>query len=170
MARNIEIKAHAPDFQEKSRIAHALSGAAPKVIKQEDVFFNVPRGRLKLRFFSPSAGELIFYERQDQEGPKLSDYSIYRSTEPQVLKNVLATAYGIRGIVRKTRDLYMVGRTRIHLDQVEELGEFVELEVVLEPGEELAAGEREAKELMAKLKILPEHLLQNAYIDLLPTS
>jgi adenylate cyclase class IV len=63
--------------------------------------------------------------------------------------------------------LFLVGRTRIHLDRVEGLGDFLELEVVLEEGEQVQIGEAIARDLMQKLQILPDQLIEGAYIDLL---
>jgi predicted adenylyl cyclase CyaB len=112
-------------------------------------------------------GELIFYHRPDQAGPKISQYEISETKDPEGLKNILQKAFGIRNTVIKTRHLYRQGRTRIHLDRVESLGEFIELEVVLSDSDALADGENEAQELMNKLGIKAEHLIELAYIDLL---
>lgn len=167
MARNVEIKALAVDFARQSEIARSLSGAEPEIIHQEDIFFNVPSGRLKLRVFSQNSGELIFYHRPDQPGPKLSQYQISPTQDPEGLKKTLKDALGIRNTVVKTRHLYLAEGTRIHLDQVESLGEFIELEVLLSDADDLPAGERRANELMKKLGIEPDHLVDQAYVDLL---
>jgi predicted adenylyl cyclase CyaB len=79
----------------------------------------------------------------------------------------LALAYGAVGRLRKHRTLFLVGRTRVHLDQVEGLGEFLELEVVLRDGESADAGVREAQRLMEMLAVDPSQLIECAYIDLL---
>lgn len=131
MPRNIEIKARLTNAEAQRVRAARLSDVPPEVIAQEDVFFNVPQGRLKLRFLSPTQGQLIFYQRRDESGPSTSTYELFATDRPQQLKAVLAMAYGIRNVVRKTRHLYRVGRTRIHIDEVESLGHFLELEVVL---------------------------------------
>ncbi len=167
MPRNVEIKAQLSTPDEQHARAAKLSGGDPEVIVQEDVFFPSRSGRLKLRIFSPSAGELIFYERADQSGPKTSSYSLVETTEPRQLRLLLEQALGVRNIVRKTRYLYLVGRTRIHIDQVESLGDFLELEVMLGPTEEPAAGEREAQDLMRALGIDAAQLVEGAYVDLL---
>ena len=141
-----------------------------QLIEQEDTFFAAPRGRLKLRKFSSNSAELIYYEREDGPGPKASRYSISRTPEPDSLKAVLQMSLGVRGVVRKTRTLYVVGQTRIHLDEVEGLGSFVELEAVLQPNQSHADGVRIARELMAKLEIRDSELVEQAYIDLLLTN
>jgi len=167
MAQNIEIKAFAIDFSKQSEIAKSLSGGEPEIIQQEDIFFNVPAGRLKLRVFSPARSELIFYQRPDQQGPKISQYEISKSDDPNGMKSILKKAFGIRNTVVKTRYLYMSGRTRIHFDKVDSLGEFIELEVVLSDSERLEDGEQEAQILMDQLGIETDHLIEAAYIDLL---
>ena len=167
MAKNVEIKAYSADFVGQSAIARSLSAAEPVIIQQEDVFFNVPEGRLKLRILSPDRAELIFYRRPNQQGPKISEYEISVSKDPEGLKNILKSAYGIRNTVVKTRYLYISGRTRIHLDKVESLGEFVELEVVLADTESIEDGEKEAQLLMNNLNISHDQLIEVAYIDLL---
>src|SRR3974377_677953 len=91
------------------------------VLEQEDTFFNIGRGRLKLRESSAGHVELIYYERQDTPGPRRSNFLISPTTEPESLKEVLTAAFGIAGVVRKRRWLYHAGQTRIQLDEVEGL-------------------------------------------------
>ena len=167
MAANIEIKARVKDFDGLARHVEALSDTPCVTLQQEDTFFNTPRGRLKLRVLAPDHGELIYYARDDATGPKRSDYLISTTAEPDALKTVLAAAWGIRGVVRKQRLLYMVGNTRIHLDTVEGLGTFMELEVVLVAGQSEQQGFATAVELMASLGIADADLVDVAYIDLL---
>jgi predicted adenylyl cyclase CyaB len=167
MGRNIEIKARAVDFERLARLARALSDAGPTVLTQEDIFFATREGRLKLRVLADDLGELIYYVRRDGEGPKTSDYLIAPTTDPTSLKTVLEAALGVRGVVRKTRTLLLCGQTRIHLDEVEGLGRFIELEVVLEKDQSEAHGARVAEELMSKLEIEQDHLVRGAYMDLL---
>jgi predicted adenylyl cyclase CyaB len=167
MPRNVEIKARARDVDAVRARAEALSDAPAVVLEQEDTFFSVPDGRLKLRVFPDGKGELIAYRRPDAVGPKTSEYSVYRTTHPETLKALLARALGMRGVVRKRRLLYLVGRTRIHLDEVEGLGAFLELEVMLDDGQPDAEGEAIARCLLADLGVRDEDRVAAAYIDLL---
>lgn len=167
MARNIEIKARLASLAAVESLAAALSGKEPVAIAQDDTFFACPDGRLKLRAFSDGTGELIFYRRADDTGPKESFYVISPTSSPDTLRDALGLAYGVIGRVRKQRLLFMAGRTRIHLDRVEGLGEFLELEVVLRDGESVEAGMAEARELLASLRITPQQLVSGAYLDLL---
>ncbi len=167
MPSNIEIKARVRDFDEIRRRAEELSDTPVEVIPQEDTFFNTSKGRLKLRVLSPDKGQLIYYTRPDQEGPKRSDYHISLTSDPENLKHVLELAYGIRGVVRKTRYLYLVGQTRVHLDDVEGLGQFMELEVVMRDGQSDTEGQVIAEGLMMALGMERSDLLEGAYMDLL---
>ena len=86
--------------------------------------------------------------------------------DPATLKKILSEAYGIRGVVEKQRTLFLAGQTRIHIDRVEGLGDFMELEVVLNK-ETIEEGEQIARDLMKTLGISPLDLIDRAYIDLL---
>lgn len=167
MPSNIEIKARVRDFDKIRRLAEERSDTPVAVIPQEDIFFNTPQGRLKLRVLSQDKGQLIYYTRPDEEGPKRSDYHISLTSDPENLNRVLALAYGIRGVVRKTRYLYLVGQTRVHLDDVEGLGQFMELEVVMQEGQSDADGQAIAESLMTILGVERNDLLEGAYMDLL---
>lgn len=169
MPANIEIKARARNFEKLKSRAEKMSDTHVQVIQQEDIFFPTPQGRLKLRILDDHA-ELIYYSRPDQQGPKRSDYHLTRSDDPQNLKRVLELAYGIRGIVKKTRYLFLVGQTRVHLDDVEGLGQFIELEVVLGEGQSDADGQNIAEALMDALGVEKTDLLDGAYMDLIEKS
>ena len=167
MPANIEIKARVHNIADLRRRAEALSDTPAEVIPQEDTFFHTPKGRLKLRQLAPDHGQLVYYERSNASGPKRSTYSIFETGDPDSLKNALSLALGVRGVVRKKRTLYLVGQTRVHLDEVEGLGEFMELEVVLRPGQADAEGQAIARDLMTRLGVPEKDLLENAYMDLL---
>ena len=166
MPSNIEIKARVNDPVRFRKTANELS-SRQDTLKQEDTFFLCPRGRLKLRSFPQGVGELIYYERPDETGPKFSKYWISKTQEPDSLLLTLRNALGIVGIVRKTRELFLAGQTRIHLDDVEGLGIFAELEVVMEEGQTVESGKAIAENLMEKLCIKQEDLIDGAYIDLI---
>ncbi|WP_420472650.1 class IV adenylate cyclase [Noviherbaspirillum sp. ST9] len=167
MARNIEIKARIDSVTALSEKVSPFATEAPKEILQDDTFFRCEEGRLKLREFADGIGQLIFYRRANEQGPKESFYVLSETDAPGSLREVLSLACGQLGRVKKRRLLYMVGRTRVHLDIVEGLGEFMELEVVLEEGESTAAGMEEAASLMQRLGIQDSQLVEGAYFDLL---
>jgi adenylate cyclase len=167
MPANIEIKARARNFDDLRQRAEGLSDTPAQVIPQEDTFFYTTKGRLKLRQLAPDVGQLVYYERTDASGPKRSDYILAETSEPSALKAALTAALGVRGVIRKRRTLYLVGQTRVHLDEVERLGEFVELEVVLRPEQSDAEGQDIARDLMARLGVREEDLVEGAYMDIL---
>ena len=170
MATNVEIKARVKDFDAIREKVEAICDCIGELIEQEDIFFKVDSGRLKLRILAPDRGQLIFYQRPDRAGPKVSEYHISETAEPEKLKSVLSKALGIRGVVRKDRYLYWIDQTRIHLDQVEGLGDFLELEVVLRPDQSREQGAAIAADIMEKLQISPDDLIEGAYMDLLENS
>ena len=167
MPRNVEIKARVDGIDALATRVAAFADEGPIEIAQDDTFFRCATGRLKLRAFSGGTGELIFYRRADGAGPKESSYLIAPTPAPDALRDVLSRAYGPAGRVRKERTLYLAGRTRIHLDRVDGLGEFIELEVVLAPDEPAQHGVEEALALMARLGVDPAALVEGAYVDLL---
>ena len=167
MPRNIEIKARVADLPALEARAAAIADSGPVAIAQDDTFFRCDAGRLKLRAFADGTGELIFYRRADAGGPKTSSYFLSPTPAPDSLRDLLARAHGTAGRVRKQRTLYLVGRTRVHLDRVEGLGDFMELEVVLADDEAEDDGVREARALMARLGIADKALVSGAYVDLL---
>jgi predicted adenylyl cyclase CyaB len=166
MPANIEIKARVTDFEELQRKAEAISDLPCQVIPQVDTFFKCPQGRLKLRELTPARAQLVYYQRQDVTGPKHSEYQIFETDNPVGLKRILAQSLGEVGVVSKVRYLYMVGQTRVHLDDVQGLGKFMELEVVLHQGQSDAEGQSIAAELMARLGILEADLIEGAYMDM----
>jgi predicted adenylyl cyclase CyaB len=167
MARNIEIKARIQSVEALEPTAAALADQGPFEIWQDDTFFSCASGRIKLRAFSATEGELIYYRRANQAGPKESFYVRSPTSAPDSLREALSLAYGQVGRVRKHRTLYLAGATRIHLDRVEGLGEFLELEVVLPDNASLDSGIAVANELVRKLGISAAQLIEGAYIDLL---
>ncbi|MDQ8153397.1 MAG: class IV adenylate cyclase [Gemmatimonadota bacterium] len=167
MPRNIEIKARIASVAALVPRAAAIANQGPTQIAQDDTFFPCDAGRLKLRAFSDGSGELIFYRRADQQGPKESYYLLSRTADAAALRELMTQAYGQRGRVVKQRTLFLAQRTRIHLDVVDGLGDFLELEVVLEDHESTATGVAVAHEVMASLGVAPSQLIDGAYVDLL---
>jgi predicted adenylyl cyclase CyaB len=166
MPANIEIKATLQNRAAVEATAARLSDAGPETIHQQDFFFSGGGARLKLRILAPDRGELIRYERADVAEARCSRYLIARTPDPQILLDILTATLGRTGVVKKTRTLYLVGQTRIHIDHVEGLGDFLELEVVLRPGQSEAAGKSIAATLLSDFRIGKQQLIGEAYIDL----
>jgi predicted adenylyl cyclase CyaB len=167
MPRNVEIKARVRQLVGLARRVEEIAGQPAAVLHQEDTFFSCPKGRLKLRELDDGTGELIFYERGDDTGPSESRFEKVPIGEPAALRSVLDEALGTAGTVRKRRLLHLAGQTRIHLDEVVGLGHFVELEVVLREDQSTADGEAIARDLMSRLDISEDDLVDVAYVDLM---
>lgn len=166
--RNIEIKArlyNEENFKEKVQISKILTNTEGQIIKQHDVFFSSQNGRLKLRYLQNKKSELIFYDRPDVSGPKLSTYNKIDTDDPETLETILSKSIGIKGIVKKNRLLFLYESTRIHLDHVENLGYFLEFEVCLKSDEKIEDGEKTAKKLLDSFRIKDEDLMTCSYFD-----
>jgi predicted adenylyl cyclase CyaB len=170
MARNVEVKAKVEDADALRDRIEALSDTPVETLDQEDVFFDVPRVRVKVRTFADGPGELIAYERPDETGPAVSSYSVLRTGNPASLKSFLSEILGVRGVVRKRRLLFRIGRARVHLDDVDGLGTFLEVEVVLDDAQSEEEGATVASEILATLGVPDESRIASAYIDLLDRS
>jgi predicted adenylyl cyclase CyaB len=124
---NVEIKARCTD---PSAIRDYLvsKGADFKGLDmQTDTYFNVPNGRLKLREGNIE-NNLIYYERNDQAGPKDSRFHLVKIEDTKGLKEIFLKSIGIKIIVVKYREIYYIGNVKFHIDQVTELGNFIEIE------------------------------------------
>jgi predicted adenylyl cyclase CyaB len=170
MARNVEIKARVRNRATLFARAQKIADSPPVEMVQDDTFFVCSNGRLKLRAFSESEGELIFYRRHDSAAPKESQYIVTPTSCPSKLRETLASALGECGRVHKKRTLFRVGSTRIHIDEVEGLGDFMELEVVLSESQAVDEGIATARRVMQQLGINEDDLIDRAYVDLLKTS
>jgi predicted adenylyl cyclase CyaB len=118
--------------------------------------YKVLQGRLKLREFGDGTAELIYYERPDKAGPKTSKYTRAQISDVASTREVLELVLGTKAVVAKQREVFLAGTTRIHLDEVDGLGTFVELEVVLTEDETDSDGERIASVLMEQLDVRQE--------------
>ncbi len=170
MPRNIEIKARIDSVNTLLPRAQAVSGGRPETIHQDDTFFRVPHGRLKLREFADGSAELIHYHRPDSGEARASDYVRVPVPDAAALREALARGCGLLGRVRKERVLLLVSdggfTTRIHLDRVEGLGDFMELEVMLQDGQSDADGADVAGRLMQALGLGYAERISGAYLDL----
>ena len=169
MPRNVEVKIRVDDLAAMRVRALALGAADHGPIRQVDTYFATPsdgRARLKLREQRPGISALVAYRRPDTAGLRTSDYHLVPVDDPTALREALAHALGVVRRVAKTRHLLLLGRTRIHLDQVEGLGDFLELEVVLNDGDDIALREQEAESILARLALGGRPRLPGSYADL----
>ncbi|GAA1868660.1 class IV adenylate cyclase [Paeniglutamicibacter psychrophenolicus] len=169
MPTNIEIKARVDDLQALFLRVAALADSGPTRVDQDDTFFSCPNGRLKLRVLTDGSGVLIFYRRDDALGPKPSFYVHSKTSDPDGLRAVLATSFGEVGRVRKQRVVFHAAQAKIHLDTVDGLGEFLELEIAVDGILTPEAAQAEAHRLLRALGIEDNALVKGAYLDLLET-
>ena len=166
MASNVEIKMRLRSLDAVLASAARLSNGPVRLLEQVDTFFACPEGRLKLRRIEGDHAELIAYHRSDSVGPRESRYEVVPVCDAAGLRRVLAAALGERVTVRKRRHLFMVGQTRIHVDDVKDLGSFLELEVVLREGQTVAEGQSVLRGILESLEAHGDEV-RVAYADLL---
>jgi len=164
---NIEIKVRCDELEGVLVRALALDAADEGVLHQEDEFFRTNAGRLKLRTQDGEPSELITYLRPDSPDPSPSEWNRYRTTAPAELRGVLTQALGTEVTVRKDRHLLVLEHTRIHLDTVEDLGTFVELETTVDDGIEVADAQHESARIATALGLDSCERVSVAYADLL---
>jgi predicted adenylyl cyclase CyaB len=129
---NIELKTADPDPVATEAACRALGADPHGELRQRDTYFAVPDGLLKLREDRASGtAEVIFYRRADAQGLRSSSYWRAPVADPAAHAALLEAAHGVLGVVAKRRRLWLHRNVRIHLDAVEGLGDFVELESVL---------------------------------------
>jgi adenylate cyclase class 2 len=127
---NLELKARDRDPGRSVAVCGEIGATDEGTLSQLDTYFAVPHGRLKLREQTPGDAQLIAYERADDRGSKESRYRIVAVPDPAELKAALGATLGIRVEVRKQRRLFIYEGVRIHLDEVDGLGSFIEFEGV----------------------------------------
>jgi adenylate cyclase, class 2 len=136
--RNVELKATDPERAHTIETCRRLGARDGGVIRQRDTYFNVRQGGLKLREETPGRPHLIQFERADEPQQRQSSYRIVAVDDGAVLRDALAAALGVRGVVEKRRHLFLWQDVRIHLDDVAGLGSFIELEAVAAPASDLS--------------------------------
>ena len=164
--KNLEVKAKCVSRDLTIQNLVELGAKHEKKMHQIDTYFNVPEGRLKLREEGLDFASLIYYHRSDMAESCYSDYHICQIQDLDSFKLILSNALGTKVIVEKTRDLWHFGNTRVHLDHVSGLGDFIELETVLRNQTEASAW-LEHNHIKETLKIVEETLVPVSYSDLL---
>ena len=164
MPLNLEIKARIENPSDAAVMANSIGAEFSGDLLQVDTYFKVPEGRLKLRRINDTVSELIFYEREENGDRRYSKYEVHETGNPESLTSVLSLAVGIRCVVKKRRTMYMFRGARIHLDQVEGLGTFLEFEVPVEDSREKA--EETLEFLISAFRLGPSDFFRNSYVDL----
>jgi len=164
---NVEIKAKCnnPQFIRDYLITHKAEFRG--IDEQTDTYFNVASGRLKLREGNIE-NNLIFYERDNEAGPKNSSFNLVKIEDAKGLKEVLSKSSGVKVVVKKKREIYYIGNVKFHIDDVPGLGSFIEIEA----GNIVADLTRQQlKEqcdfYVAKFGLKPEDMIAVSYSDML---
>ena len=164
---NIEIKARSGNHDEIRNILKSRHAEFTGIDHQKDTYFKVNHGRLKLREGNIE-NHLIFYERENISGPKQAEIILFRSDPSSSLKVILERSLGLLVVVKKEREIYFIGNVKFHLDKVENLGEFVEIEAI--DKDETIGRERlleQCETFMELFKISKYDLIKSSYSDLL---
>ena len=165
---NIEIKARCRDLAAAREAARRLATRRVGIDRQVDTYFRTRSGRFKLRESSLSGGPLGPYLRADTSEPKRADYRVIPVDDAPGLLRLLGEILGVHRVVKKVREIFLVENVRIHLDQVDGLGEFVELEAVFDGSAAAeAAQHREVERLMNELGVRADDLVATSYEALL---
>lgn len=164
---NIEIKATCNNQDFVREVLKSHHAEFKGVDNQVDTYFKVNSGRLKLREGNIE-NSLVHYDREDIGGPKRSNVTFYKSWDKSSLKEILTKALGILVVVDKTREIYFIENVKFHLDDVKNLGSFVEIEAIGSDGKIGKEKLLEQCNFYLKLfKIKQEDLISNSYSDLL---
>lgn len=163
--KNLEIKAKISNLQYALDIAATLTGNGFEEIYQTDTYFNIHEGRLKLRKYGDIA-ELIFYKRPDGREPEWSNYLISEVKSPIVIKEILESIHGVKTVVKKRRRLFLLENTRIHIDEVDNLGIFLEFEVVTNENTNPDDSRKTIDMLISEFGIEENDLIEASYCDL----
>jgi predicted adenylyl cyclase CyaB len=151
-----------------ARAAVDRLGARPAGVEhQTDTYFPVPHGRLKLREIEGKQAVLIWYDRSDRSEARLSAYHLVPVADASALKAAVAVALGVRGEVHKKRHIFLWHNVRIHLDEVAQLGTFVEFEAVLSSDEDESQAPDRLARFCKELAIDPADQVASSYAELL---
>jgi homotetrameric cytidine deaminase len=168
--RNIELKARDPDPARTLERARDFGAEEIGVIRQRDTYFGGARGRLKLREQDTAGSalfdELIEYSRADSADARTSTYRRVPVADAAPLREALDAAYGALVTVTKTRRLLQWEGVRIHLDEVEGLGSYLEIEAVADPGSDLTEEHEKVERLRTELGVEEADLVATSYADL----
>jgi predicted adenylyl cyclase CyaB len=165
--RNIELKARLADLDAARRTACTLATSRLPDEHQTDTYFFCQHGRLKLREIQGGTAQLVEYLRDDVPGTRRSNYRLLEVSEPVLLREMLAAALGVRVVVEKQREIFLLEQTRIHLDQVRGLGSFLEFEAVLADGQSEVEGHEVVAKLTQTFGLRPHDFVPTSYADLL---
>lgn len=164
---NVEIKARCADPEKAEFVLMQEQAVFIGLDHQVDTYFNIPEGRMKLREGNIEHS-LIFYKRENQEGPKTSEVNLYQPPRDPALKSLLENSMGVLVVVDKHRKIFFIDNVKFHIDQVEKLGSFIEIEAIDTDGSiGMEKLQKQCKQFMQLLNIKTEELIAVSYSDML---
>ncbi len=165
--KNAEIKARCSDPEFLRSYLRDRGARFVGTDRQTDTYFNLPSGRMKVRHGTIEKA-LIWYQRPDHQGGRTADGMVVPLEDPAATRKLLARALGIKVEVKKIREIYFIGHSKFHLDEVEGLGSFFEIEVQdhdgTHPEESL---HRLLQKYMEELGVEQDNLIGESYSDML---
>jgi len=165
--RNFEFKARTKDLKKLEKKLLKLNPVFKGEDHQTDTYFNVPKGRLKLREGNIE-NALIYYERPDTAAPKASAILLYKYLPETSLKEILAKTNGIKAVVDKKRRIYFIENVKFHFDIVNDLGTFIEVEAIDENGQRtLEELEKQCKKYFTFFGLGESDFISRSYCDLI---
>ncbi len=162
---NVELKAELRDVALARGICRAIGASFILEFGQVDTYYRIPHGRLKRRETEGEPVEYIFYERANRAAPKLSHFTIFSAE--QALERFGMEPMPVRLIVRKRRELWMHHNVRIHLDAVEQLGNFLEFESLVSKDHNVAKGHEAIAALRKQFGPVMGELIDCGYAELM---
>ncbi len=164
MPRNLEIKIKLESFDFALKILNEIKAEKFATLEQKDVYYRHDKGLLKLRVM-PTHDELIFYNRNEKEGERWSDYHVLKISKEENAEKFFEKIMNVETVVEKTRTVYLYKNTRIHLDEVKNLGKFLELETIVT--ETLEEAKSRFDFLVEKLRLPFENQIKKSYKNLI---
>ncbi|KAK5966069.1 CYTH domain-containing protein [Trichostrongylus colubriformis] len=167
MRQSIVVKARVDDMEQAENAIFDLTESLGTFFVQEDVYFNVPNGNLKLRIMHPNrCGQLIYNSLSEMSNHKLSESQVTEVEDVLSIRATLAAALGERGTITKKRRVFTMDDVRIYLDDVDQIGQFMDIAVTLNSSNTDACYAR-VKEIRERLNISEDAIVPDAYLDMM---
>jgi adenylate cyclase class 2 len=168
--KNLEIKARCKDVLRAHCDASSLGIEKQWTVTQKDTYFQVLKGKLKLREVDGFPAELIAYSRTHDNKSKISQYEVFRTDRPQEISAILSRVLPVELIVEKERSLYLWESVRIHIDIVKRLGAFIEFEAPINKRADQQAARPKLDHLIQTFNIQDQDLVAVGYYELLKSA
>lgn len=168
---NIEIKARYFDLKKAKKIALSNRAQPIGILRQCDTYFCSPRGRLKLREIKGqrTAWLIPYFKKHSKRHPIKSDYQLIEIQDPKNLKSLLGKIFGIEAVVAKVREVFLLDNVRVHLDQIKNIGSFLEFEAVFskDTKENRRKETQKVRKWMRVFGIRQKDLVGQGYVELM---